>query len=201
MADKGFINNYFSEMQNVIRDISRSDIQKVIDTLFEAWRKGRKVFLIGNGGSASTATHFASDLNKTAVVAGKPRFKAMALVDNIPWCSALVNDEGFENLFVEQLKNFFEKGDLVIGISVHGGSGEDKAGPWSQNLLKAMKYAQDNGGKAVGLCGFDGGAMKKMADACVVVPFPSTPQVESFHVVLQHLIVNCLKKKIEEAHE
>ena len=113
--------------------------------------------------------------------------------------SALINDEGFDNLFYEQLKGRFQKGDVLIGISVHGGAGRDKADLWSQNLLKAMKYAKDMEGKTIGLSGFDGGPMKETADACIVVPAHSTPQVESFHLALEHLICGCLRQKIEES--
>lgn len=112
---------------------------------------------------------------------------------------ALINDEGFDNLFCEQLNGKFQRGDVLICISVHGGAGSDKAGLWSQNLLKAVKYAQENGGKAIGLSGFDGGPMKEIADACIVVPINSTPQVESFHLAVEHLICSCLKQKIEES--
>jgi len=198
MIDKEVINNYFSQLTQTINNISKEDIQEAIDLLFTAWENKKRIFIVGNGGSASTATHFAADLNKTANVEGKKRFKAIALVDNIPLCSALINDDGFENLFIEQLKNFFEPGDVLIGISVHGGSGKDKAGLWSQNLLKAMKYVNDNGGKTVGLSGFEGGAMKKIANVCVVVPVESTPLVESLHVALEHVMVSCLKKRIED---
>jgi D-sedoheptulose 7-phosphate isomerase len=199
MSDKGFIDNYFIQLNETVNKISPDDITKVIDVLFTAWKNRKKIFIIGNGGSASTATHFAADLNKTANVENKERFMAIALVDNIPLCSALINDEGFENLFVEQLKNFFAPGDVVIGISVHGGSGRDKAGLWSQNLLKAMQYAKDRGGIAVGLSGFDGGAMKEMADVTIVVPVDSTPLVESLHLTLEHLIISCLRDKIKAA--
>ena len=112
---------------------------------------------------------------------------------------ALINDDGFDNLFYEQLKTKFQKGDVLICISVHGGAGRDKAQLWSQNLLKALKYAQENGGKAIGLSGFDGGPMKEIADACIVVPVNSTPQVESFHLALEHLICSCLRQRIEES--
>lgn len=199
MEDREFIDAFFKQHKQAIDAVSREDIQKIIDALFKAWKANQRVFIMGNGGSASTATHFAADLNKTAAVEGKPRFKAMALVDNIPWTSALINDEGFENLFIEQLRHFFEPGDVVIGISVHGGSGQDKAGLWSQNLLKAMQFAKEHKGVTIGLCGFDGGQMKRIADACVVVPAASTPHVESFHVTLEHLIVNCLKQKLQSA--
>jgi D-sedoheptulose 7-phosphate isomerase len=153
---------------------------------------------MGNGGSASTATHFTCDLSKVTIVENKKRFKVIGLNDNIPLVSALTNDEGWSEIYVEQLKNHFENGDIVIAFSVHGGSGSDKAGVWSQNLLKAMQYAKDNGGTAIGFSGFDGGFMKDLADICVVVPFDSTPHVESFHLILEHLITFCLRKKIED---
>ena len=199
MKNKDFITDYLSEVKNVAENISIADIDSTVDLLFNAWENGNQVFMCGNGGSASTATHFACDLAKTTIVPGKPRFKVECLNDNIPLMLALINDDGFENLFSEQLKAKFQEGDIIIGISVHGGAGKDKAGLWSQNLLKAMKYAQENGGKAIGLSGFDGGPMKEIADACIVVPINSTPQVESFHLALEHLICSCLRQKIEES--
>ncbi len=199
MKNRDFIQNYLSEMHKVIDCISTEDIDKVVMLLFDAWKRGSKVFTCGNGGSASTATHFACDLSKTTIVDGKNRFKASCLNDNIPLISAITNDEGFENLFYEQLRSSFQEGDVLICISVHGGVGKDKAGLWSQNLLKAMKYAKDKGGKTIGLSGFDGGPMKEIADACIVVPVNSTPHVESFHTALEHLICSCLRQKIEES--
>jgi D-sedoheptulose 7-phosphate isomerase len=199
MENKDLIRNYMSDVTKVAEAISVDDIDKAVGILFEAWKNGNQVFMCGNGGSASTATHFSCDLAKTTIVDGKRRFKAICLNDNIPLMSALVNDNGFDNLFYEQLKNLFQKGDVLIAISVHGGVGRDKAGAWSQNLIKAIKYVQDNGGKAIGLSGFDGGLMKEIADACIVVPINSTPQVESFHLALEHLICACLRQKIEES--
>lgn len=196
MKNAKYINDFFAEGKGVIDSMPREDIDKAIEALFEAWKNGNTVFLIGNGGSASTATHMAADLTKSISVEGKKRFRAMALVDNIPMVSALTNDNGWENIYTEQLIAYFRPGDLVVAFSVHGGAGKDKAGAWSQNLLKAMQYAQDNGGKAIGFAGFDGGAMKQIADVCVVVPANSTPQVEAFHVVLHHLIAFCLREKI-----
>ena len=192
-----YVKNYFTEMRDVIEKIPSEQVAGVVEALFTAWKNGNHVFIIGNGGSASTATHMMCDLNKCTIVDGKPRFKATALVDNIPIVSALTNDDGWGEIYVEQLKNFFTKGDVVIAFSVHGGSGSDKAGAWSQNLLKGMQYAKDNGGVAIGIAGFDGGAMKQMADHCIVVPVESTPHTESLHVAIEHLIANCLKEKIE----
>jgi len=102
--------------------------------------------------------------------------------------TAIINDNGWEYLYTDQLKRLFNKGDILITISVHGGSGSYKAGLWSQNLMKAIKYVNDNEGFTIGFSGFDGGAMKKMCDFCIVIPAESTPLVEAFHVVLHHLI-------------
>jgi D-sedoheptulose 7-phosphate isomerase len=199
MRSREFIRDYLSEMSRLAGAISAQEIDRAVGILFEAWQNGGQVFTCGNGGSASTATHFACDLSKTTVIEGKKRLKAYCLNDNIPLMSALINDEGFDNLYYEQLRATFQKGDVLICISVHGGAGKDKAGLWSQNLLKAMRYAKDTGGKTVGLSGFDGGPMKEIADSCIVVPANSTPHIESFHLALEHLICTCLRQKIAES--
>lgn len=201
MENKTAIDIYLQELEHVIRSISREDIGRVIDLLYEAWMDGKQVFLAGNGGSASTATHFASDLAKFTSEESDKRFRAVALTDNMPLVTALTNDLGWENVYVEQLKNLMQEGDVLVVISVHGGSGSDKAGPWSQNLLKAAKFVKDNEGKIVGLTGFDGGVLKQTADACIVVPINSTPHVEGFHVALTHLICARLRELIAESLE
>lgn len=188
---------YFDEMKEIADKINKDDIKKIVDVLYKARIEGKTIFIMGNGGSASTATHMVCDLAKCTIVETKKRFKVIGLNDNIPWVSALTNDDGWENIYLEQLKNNFKNGDIVIGFSVHGGSGSDKAGVWSQNLLKAMQFVKDNGGIAIGFSGFDGGAMKVLADYCIVVPKDSTPHVESFHLALEHLICDEIKKKIE----
>jgi D-sedoheptulose 7-phosphate isomerase len=191
-----FIDTYLHDVAHLANVISKSDIQEAIKILFEAWRHNKQVFICGNGGSASTATHFACDLAKTVGSDVNRPFRTECLNDNIPLVLALVNDNGFDNIFSEQLKTKFFPGDVVVCLSVHGGAGKDKAGKWSQNLLKAMIYARENGGKSIGLSGFDGGPMKDIADACIIVPADSTPLVESFHLVLEHLIVFQLKEMI-----
>jgi D-sedoheptulose 7-phosphate isomerase len=199
MRGNNFVNQYLQELESITRRISQEDINSVIELLYAAWKEGRQVFLAGNGGSAPTATHLACDLGKFTSVEGKKRFRAISLVDNAPLVSALTNDLGWENVYVEQLKNLMREGDVFVAISVHGGSGADLAAPWSQNLLKAAKFTKDNGGKVVGLAGFDGGALKQIADACIVVPVNSTPQVEGFHSVLSHLICARLRELIGES--
>ncbi len=196
--NRNLIQGYLAETKGIAEAISVTDIEKCVEILFEAWKNGREVFTCGNGGSASTATHFACDLMKSAAAPGKRGLKAECLNDNIPLMLALVNDDGFDSLFIEQLKTKFEAGDVLICISVHGGAGKDKAGLWSQNLLQAMRYAREIGGKTIGLSGFDGGPMKEIADVCIVVPANSTPQVESWHLALEHLLCSCIRQKMEE---
>lgn len=187
---------YLEEVSEIAERLDRRSIDRAIEILYEAWRDDRQVFTLGNGGSASTATHLACDLNKWVSDEAERKFRAFALVDNIPLVSALTNDNGWGDVYCEQLRNFFREGDVVVAISVHGGSGSDKAGPWSQNLLKAVKYAKDHGGKVVGLAGFDGGVLKTASDACVVVPANSTPHVEGMHLVLTHLMCEQLRERI-----
>ena len=185
---ESFVKEYLQELGAVTKRVSQVDICSVMALLYQAWKDGKQVFVAGNGGSASTATHFTCDLAKFTAVEGKKRFKAICLNDNIPLVSALTNDLGWDSVYYEQLRNLMNNGDVLVVISVHGGSGADKAGVWSQNLLKAAKYVQNNGGKVIGLAGFDGGALKQVADACIVAPVNSTPQVEGFHAVLTHLL-------------
>src|SRR3990167_5259259 len=167
-----------------------STYQKVMDILIECYKKKGVVYTMGCGGSASTATHFAADLAKT--VGG---FKAISLVDNIPLVSAYTNDIGWESVFRGQLESWIGKGDVLVGFSVHGGRKD-----WSQNLVSAMKLAKERGAKIIGFSGFDGGAMKEMADACLVVPIKDepygTPIVEAMHVVLHHSIIGDLKERL-----
>ncbi len=181
--------------------IDRPVIDRAIEMLYAAWQRGSTIFTCGNGGSAGTAAHLAADLFKCTIVPGQPRLRALSLVDNVPLLSALVNDEGWDKVYVVQLETLFRPGDVVVGISVHGGAGRDHAGLWSQNLLRALHYAREHGGYALGFSGFDGGAMKDLADVSVVVPYNTTPHVESFHVVLHHLVTFCLAERIRAGAE
>lgn len=196
------INDFFSELERIIKETDSKKIEETIDILFDAWENEKTVFVIGCGGSASTATHFVADLSKTILVSGAKGLKAMALVDNIPLISAWTNDFGWSTIFKEQLEPWIKKDDVLVGFSVHGGSWEEEKDIWSQNLVQAMNLAKERGAKIIGFSGFSGGAMAKMADVNMLVPINSeplgTPLVEAFHVVLNHLVVVSLKNKIKE---
>ena len=200
MGTRTFINEYFRAMDEVNRTLSRVDVARAIDVLYQAWERDGTVYTMGNGGSASTATHFACDLAKYASVPGKKRLQAISLVDNIPLVSAFINDEGFASIFVEQLRPSLRANDVVVGLSVHGGSGAGEVGPWSQNLLQAMALAKERGARTIGLSGFGGGALRQTADVCIVIPCDSEPLgtllVESYQVALHHLICGVLKQRI-----
>ena len=199
---RNVIDVYLDAVQDIGRALPREDIERVVDILYEAWQQSKAVFTMGNGGSASTATHLACDLAKCTIVPGCQRLKAMALVNNVPLVSAWTNDSGFGSIFAEQLEPWLTEGDVVIALSVHGGSGEGDAGPWSQNLLRAVRLAKERGAKVIGFSGFDGGALEDMADVCLVIPVDEeplgTPLVESYHVLLHHLICAALRLRIAE---
>ena len=189
------IASYLHDVNDIVSQIDHVEIDKAIEILDDARETKKNIFIIGNGGSASTATHLACDLNKYTSINSKTRFRAICLNDNIPLLSALVNDEGWDKVYSYQLENFMNSGDVLIAISVHGGSGEDKAGIWSQNLLRATKFIQENNGKVISLVGFDGGELKNISDACILVPKNSTPQVEGFHLVITHMICSILRNR------
>ena len=175
---------YLDKVKTCAEELKKyeTEIEETIKILNMVKKEAKTIFICGNGGSAGTATHMACDLFKIAGL------RAISLDDNIPLMTAITNDSGWENLYVDQLGRLFTPGDVLITISVHGGYGSDKAGAWSQNLTKAIDYVKRNNGKTIGLSGFDGGAMKEICDVCIVVEQKSTPLVESFHVIVSHLI-------------
>ena len=196
MDNDSYIAEYLRTMAAVIDELPRDKIAATIDVLYDAWQRSATVYIAGNGGSASTASHFACDLAKWTVCDGRKRFRVLALTDNMPLYSALMNDEGPASVYAEQLEPFIAEGDVLILISVHGGSGAGNAGTWSQNLLRALQLASERGARTVGLSGFNGGALAEMADTCIVIPVDSTPQVESFHLAIEHLICDRLRQRI-----
>ena len=179
--------NYLDSLKKYLDQIPLEKVEAITDTLYRAYRENKQVFIMGNGGSASTASHFACDLGKGTIIPGKPRFRVICLNDNISLITALSNDCGYEEVFREQLMNLVNPGDIVIGIT---GSGN------SPNVLKAVSYARSRGAVTIGLSGIGGGKLADMVDVSVVVPSNNMQQVEDGHVVLAHLIFACLYREI-----
>ncbi len=197
----GFVDEYLTETREIAERSDRADLGRVIAALFDAWREDRHVYTCGNGGSAANASHLACDLAKFTHCPGKRRLKASSLCDNAALISALTNDVGFGHVFSEQLEAVFQPGDVLVCLSVHGGSGQDQAGPWSQNLVAAARVAIERGGRVLAFLGYDGGALRALAHASVVVPrseqgHTSTPHVEGFHEVYHHLVCERLRQLI-----
>jgi D-sedoheptulose 7-phosphate isomerase len=193
-----FINKYLDETKEICNSINKEEISKFTNILFNTWKNGKKVITMGNGGSSSTASHFAGDLLKTVVndssmkeINSAKGFKAICLNDNQPALTAWINDSGWDRAYSGLLNTLLDEGDTILLVSVHGGSG------WSGNVVHAMDFAKKRGAKIIGLAGFDGGKMKEMCDSCIVVPKDSTPHTEGFHGVLQHMIVFKLKEMID----
>ncbi len=164
---------------NSLKSEHSDTIEIIFNLVKESRIKKRRIFLIGNGGSASTASHFVCDLNKTAKIKGLNRSQAFALNDNAPLVFAISNDISYDSVFEEQLKNFLEKDDLVIAIS---GSGN------SENIIKAVNYANEKGAITIGLTGFNGGRLKKICKECLVVPSDKMYHIEDVHLTINHLI-------------
>jgi D-sedoheptulose 7-phosphate isomerase len=186
---KKFIDEYLEDVIRVLGEIKKNNadfFDKLATIFLEARADNKKIFFCGNGGSASTASHFTSDLAKGTIVEGAPRFKALSLADNVPQMLAWGNDACYEDIFVEQLKNLFEPGDVVLGIS---GSGN------SENVLRAIQYARENDGVTVGITGFDGGKIKDMVDLCLIVPVHNMQKTEDVHMLIDHLTTLMIKEE------
>jgi D-sedoheptulose 7-phosphate isomerase len=171
---------YFDELQRVATGLSHDAVNQIADTLVKANESGRTVYLFGNGGSASLASHLACDLGKgTAYCNGGKRFRVLALTDNLPTLTAWANDAGYEDVFSEQLRNFVQPHDVAFAIS---GSGNSK------NVLNALQVAREAGATTVGISGFEGGEMKSLCDLCVVVPSNNMQIIEDLHLSMAHAI-------------
>src|ERR1035437_2085968 len=182
--------SYLSYLMNSLEIIQTDEIEAVITNIFDSYLKNKMIFVICNGGSAANASHFAQDLANGTKVSpdSAKRIKALSLTDNLPYISALGNDEGFESIFEQQLKTFASEGDVLIAIS---GSGN------SPNIIKAVDWGNKNGLLTIGITGFDGGLLHKINKLSLHVPLKDMLTAESIHSIILHYIVIELKKKIE----
>ena len=178
---------YLLGMRAVVSRLDKDQIGRIADVIWEARRHDRQIFIMGNGGSASTASHFCSDLSKTTLIPGKKGFRVVPLTDNIPLMTAWGNDAGFENIFYGQLLNLLNPDDVVVGIS---------GGGMSPNVLKALDLARERGARTVGLAGFSGGKLKDAVEECFIVPSDNYQFIEDVHMILVHLIASVLRERI-----
>ncbi|MFO8012211.1 MAG: SIS domain-containing protein [Phycisphaerae bacterium] len=186
--DEAPVDRYLQGLKAVLDEVDRAAVARVIDLVWEAYRAGRRIFLLGNGGSAATASHWMCDLAKGCAVEGCPRVKALSLTDNAALLTALGNDLGYEHVFTEQLKVFMEPDDVVLAISVSG---------TSPNVLEAVRYARARGAATAGLAGCGGGRLADLVDVAVTVASRNYGHVEDLHAVLSHLVSQCVRARIE----
>ena len=178
-----FLKNYLTDLNNLFSDINAKDFEIFIDELTGAFERGSHIFICGNGGSASTASHFACDINKGVSYKQDKRYKMICLNDNVPTMLAYANDVSYDEVFVEQLKNFMTRDDLIIGIS---GSGNSK------NILRAVEYANDNAARTFGICGFGGGKLKNAAQKALIINSTDMQKVEDLHMIIFHCAMQWL---------
>ena len=178
-----FAREYFTGLKAVMDRVDIGQVAAFVGELERAYQEDRQVFIVGNGGSAATASHMACDLAKT-VLGKKPdrtkrRFRVMSLTDNVPLITAIANDLGYEHVFTEQLVLFARPGDLLVVIT---GSGN------SPNVVNAVRRAQEMGLRTTGLLGFDGGEVLPLLDTPLLIPDFNYGFVEDLHMVLYHLV-------------
>lgn len=179
------IQNYISTLQQTLDRLPQHLVVKVIEALERARLQGRQVFIMGNGGSASTASHFVCDLAKNTRREGLPHYRVIGLTDNMAIFSAYANDEGYESVFANQLENLLLPGDIVIGISASGNS---------QNVFNALQLAKERGAMTIAFTGFDGGKIGKLVDMNIHVMSDIIEHVEDVHLMLEHIIVKAIKE-------
>lgn len=180
------IKKYIDKEIDVLKKLNVSEIDCVMEILDKARLEGRRIYICGNGGSAATASHFVCDFNKGVSLGLDKRFRFECLGDNIPTMMAIANDLSYEDIFVEPLKNKMEADDVVIGIS---GSGN------SENVVRALKFANENGGLTIGIVGYDGGKIKQIAKHCIHVKINNMQIVEDVHMMLDHVMMFILSGK------
>lgn len=181
------INIYLKEQIKAIEELQKEEevIQKIFSVLKTARDRNGKIFLMGNGGSASTASHFTADLLKTSILKKEKRFKSICLSDNTPVLLAWSNDSSYDDVFIGQLENFLEKNDVVIGIS---GSGN------SLNVIKAIEFAKKNNNSTISLTGKGGGKLSKISKINLTVKSDDMLTIESIHLLICHTITTLLRK-------
>jgi D-sedoheptulose 7-phosphate isomerase len=178
---------YFRALTRVIDRMPLAVIDEIVEHVLRAYHEQRTVFVYGNGGSAALASHCVCDLTKGTCLPSSMRLRAVSLTDNIPLITAWANDSAYENIFVEQLRNLLQPGDVSFAIS---GSGN------SANVVNALRYSRDAGAINVGITGFAGGQMISLCDVCLVVPSDNMQLIEDLHVSVSHCVFTAVRHRI-----
>ena len=182
---------YTAELSSLLDLVDIHKVQNLVDAIEDVYRQDRCIFIIGNGGSAANASHLCEDLGKgtLADLQDQPRLRIASLTDNVSYILAWANDEGYERIFVEQLKNLARPGDLLLAIS---GSGN------SANILRAVEWARANSVHTFGICGFDGGELVHLAHQSLRVPSHNMGIVETIHSAVFHWLMDKLHSRFSE---
>ncbi|HXH47890.1 MAG TPA: SIS domain-containing protein [Terriglobia bacterium] len=184
---------YLAELKTVMDNLPLQQVSRAADILFECYQADHTVFTFGNGGSGALASHLVADISKATHFPGPKelatirRLRAMAVTDNMPTITAWANDTHYDDVFMRQIENFLQPGDVALAIS---GSGN------SPNVLKALGYARGAGATTIGLGGFGGGKMKDLLDCPIIVPSSNMQQVEDAHLIISHMMFLDLKNRI-----
>jgi D-sedoheptulose 7-phosphate isomerase len=194
------LKTYAQDLQEVLGTLPWDEIVRTVEVLWQCCLRGGRIFTMGNGGHCNTAAHMINDLakhtvssdNKQAVVAQQFRFRTLCLNDSASFVTGIGNDMGFDQIFSEQVANWAEPGDVVLGIS---GSGNSK------NILKAFEEARKRGATTICFSGFEGGKARDLADLCIVVPCHKMVQVEDVHLIISHMIADELKRLVQGRQE
>lgn len=179
------IEDYIDTEISILKQMDKQAVSDVMNILENARCEGRRIFICGNGGSAATASHFCCDFNKGVSLTQEKKYNFECLNDNMATLMAIANDIGYEDVFVIPLQNKMQAGDIVIGIS---GSGNSK------NVVKALEYANANGGVTISLVGYNGGKAKEIARHCIHVPIDNMQIAEDVHMILDHVMMYVLSK-------
>jgi D-sedoheptulose 7-phosphate isomerase len=184
--------DYLERLSESLKDIPPDAVSELGEILYRAYHMGSAVFIVGNGGSASTASHMAADLAKNTIGPHMTRFRVLSLNDNVSLLTALANDDGYENVFREQLVNLIRPGDVLIAISASGNSA---------NVVRAIQYAKSRNAQTVGLLGFDGGRALDLVDHAIHVHSRDYGVIEDAHLVLNHILVEYFRSRLAEERE
>jgi D-sedoheptulose 7-phosphate isomerase len=184
---RAHVDDYIGRLELALGALGRDQLTRLGETLLRAYRSDKQVFVIGNGGSSSTASHMAADLAKNTIGPNMKRFRIATLSENAAIVTALANDVGYENVFSEQLVNVIRAGDVLIAVSASGNS---------PNVLHAIRYAQHQSAEVVGLLGFDGGEAARLADIPIVVESHDYGIVEDVHLIINHMLVEYFQQHL-----